>query len=99
MPTEYNNILEILKQRLEPILNELNADLIESTLKRASKKLILRLLIDKEGGIKINIVMNITILATFMVPSYLFYRSNVELYHMLFAILLFDFLVAHQLHE
>lgn len=48
---EQDDILGELRERLNTILDELGAEVVEFTLKRAGKKLILRLLADKEGGI------------------------------------------------
>ncbi|NQT91080.1 MAG: hypothetical protein HQ558_07490 [Candidatus Omnitrophica bacterium] len=51
---EHEAVLEALKQQIQPALDELNAEIVEITLKRASKKLILRLLVDKAGGINLD---------------------------------------------
>ncbi|MFH1867340.1 MAG: hypothetical protein ABH843_00085 [Candidatus Omnitrophota bacterium] len=51
---EPSETLEQLKQELKPILAELNAEIVEFNLYRVSKKIILRLLVDKEGGIKMD---------------------------------------------
>lgn len=48
---ETSGTLERLKQELEPILSDLNAEIVELSLYRAGNKLIVRLLADKEGGI------------------------------------------------
>lgn len=48
---EPKETLERLRQELIPILDELNAEIVEFTLKKAGNRLILRLLADKESGI------------------------------------------------
>lgn len=48
---EPNEIIEALKGQLRPTIDELGAEIVEFTLKRAGNRFILRLLADKEGGI------------------------------------------------
>ncbi|NQT95748.1 MAG: ribosome maturation factor RimP [Candidatus Omnitrophica bacterium] len=51
---ELQDRLEQLKKEIAPILEASGAEIIELTLKRAGKRLMLRLLADKEGGITID---------------------------------------------
>lgn len=51
---ELDGILETLREELKPTLDELDAEIVEFTLKRAGKNLVLRLLVDKAGGINID---------------------------------------------
>jgi len=51
---ELQKVLELIKEEIQPTLDGLNAYIVEATLKRAGKRVILRLLVDKEGGINID---------------------------------------------
>ena len=51
---EPERIITALKEELKVLLEKLNAEIVEFSLKRSGKKLILRLLVDKDGGITLD---------------------------------------------
>jgi ribosome maturation factor RimP len=51
---ETDKILESLKAEIRPLLDELRAEIVEISLKKRGNNLVLRLLVDKEGGINVD---------------------------------------------
>jgi ribosome maturation factor RimP len=49
-----SDIIETLKEQLKPVLAELKTEIVELTLRRESRGLMLRLIADKAGGITID---------------------------------------------
>ena len=50
---EPQNVIDILKEKIKPLLSDLDAEIVEITLKKASNKHILHVLADKKGGITV----------------------------------------------